>query len=86
MPNSSSAKKRMRSDFTRQIRNQATLSKIKTMNKKLLKLAGDPAKASEYARLLVSSYDNAVSRGILPEGRADRRKSRIASFLTRIKK
>ena len=81
MPNIRSAAKRMRSDAKKQARNQATLSELKTLKKKMIQLGAEPAKAQEAARLLISRFDRAVSRGVIPRGRADRNKSRIEKFL-----
>ncbi|MBI3306320.1 MAG: 30S ribosomal protein S20 [Candidatus Omnitrophica bacterium] len=86
MPNIASAKKRMRSDAKKRSRNQEAISEIKTLSQKLLTLSGDRSKAQELAQRVISRYDRAVSRGIIPRGRADRRKSRIAAFLAKIKK
>lgn len=86
MPNIKSAMKRMRSDAKKRAHNQAFLSELKTLTKKLAALTAEPAKAKEVAASLVSKYDKAVSNGVIPSGRADRRKSRIAKLLTRIHK
>lgn len=86
MPNIQSAIKRMRSDAKKQARNQATLSELRTLSKKLVQAASEPAKAKEIAASLVSRYDKAVSHGVIPRGRADRRKSRIALFLAKLSK
>lgn len=75
----------MRSDAVKRDRNQATLSELKNLDQKLKKSAADPTKAAEIAKLAISRYDNAVVRGILPRGRADRKKSRIALFLNKLK-
>lgn len=85
MPNIASAAKRMRSDAKKRAKNQAVLSELKTLSKKLSQLASNPEKAKTTAAELISRYDRAVSRGVIPRGRADRRKSRIAQFLARIK-
>ncbi len=76
----------MRSDAKKRDRNQSVLSEIHTLSKKLAQLSEDPAKAKAMASELVSCYDKAVGRGIIPRGRADRRKSRIAHFMVRIQK
>ena len=78
--------KRVRSDAHKRARNQAALSELKTLNAKLQKLNSDSKNAEEFARHVMSRYDRAVSRGIIPRGRADRKKSRIAKFLKKIKK
>ena len=84
MPNIKSAAKRMRSDETKRLRNQATVSELKSLSKKLTTLAADPAKAKELSARLVSRYDKAVNRGIIPRGRADRKKSRISAFVKKL--
>ena len=86
MPNIKSAIKRMRSDAKKAERNQAAISELHTLSKKLAQLSAEPAKAKELAGHLVSCYDKAVCNGIIPRGRADRRKSRIAHFLVQIEK
>ncbi|HXV28154.1 MAG TPA: 30S ribosomal protein S20, partial [bacterium] len=60
MPNIRSAIKRMRSDAKKRAQNQAYLTQLRTLDQKLQKLAAEPAKAQELARLVVSRYDKAV--------------------------
>lgn len=86
MPNLESPKKRMRSDAKKASRNQAAVSELKTLSQKLRTLAGKPEEAKAFAQQVISRYDRAVSRGIIPRGRADRRKSRIARFLAQLEK
>ncbi len=74
----------MRSDAKKHTRNQATVSELHTLSKKLVQLSAEPVKAKELASLLISHYDKAVSRGIIPRGRADRRKSRITCFVAKL--
>ncbi|OQA56092.1 MAG: 30S ribosomal protein S20 [Candidatus Omnitrophica bacterium ADurb.Bin277] len=83
MPNIASAEKRMRSDAKKRAKNQAVLSELKTLSKKLSQLGTDPEKAQSVARELVSRYDRAVTKGVVPRGRADRRKARIVKFLAK---
>ena len=85
MPNIQSAKKRMRSDAKKRAGNQATMSELKTLDQKV-KAMTDLASAQPLVRHLISRYDRAVSRGILPRGRADRKKSRLAKYLAKLKK
>ena len=77
--------KRMRSDAKKCARNQAAVSELKTLSKKLAAVT-EASKAKEIAHDLMSCYDRAVSRGIIPRGRADRRKSRITQFLAKLNK
>lgn len=86
MPNSPSATKRLRSDAAKHERNLNALTALKTLDQKLRSLDKDPAKAKELARLVSARFDRAVTRGMIPRGRADRKKSRIAKFLARISK
>jgi len=86
MPNIQSAMKRVRSDARKRLRNQTTVSELKTLDKKLLTLANNPQEAQTFALRLISRYDRAASRGVIPRGRADRKKSRIANFLIKLKK
>ena len=84
MPNLASAAKRMRSDAKKRLTNQATLSELHSLSRKLT----DQAKinldaARKEARELISKLDKAVSRGIIPHGRADRKKARIAKLLAK---
>ena len=84
MPNIKSAMKRMRSDAKKRAKNQAATSELHTLSRKLNQAVGEPAKAKEIAAQLVSRYDRAVTRGVIPRGRADRRKSRIAKFVSKL--
>ena len=86
MPNIRSAAKRIRSDAKKQAKNLAVLSELKSLSKKLAQFASEPEKAKAVAATLTARYDHAVSKGVIPRGRADRRKSRIALFLAKIKK
>ena len=86
MPNIQSAAKRMRSDLKKHLKNQAVLSELHTLYKKLAEdAATDPKTVSEKARSLVSKLDKAVTQGIIPHGRADRKKARIAKLIAKQK-
>ena len=84
MPNSPSAAKRMRSDMKKQERNQAALSELKNLNKKLFESTKEFKQAEELSKRVISRYDHAVSQGIIPRKRADRKKSRIAKLLKKL--
>ena len=86
MPNIASAAKRMRSDQKKRLRNQTAMSELGTLSKKLTALAStDPKQAKSVAHELVSKLDKAVSHGIIPHGRADRKKARIGRILSKLK-
>ncbi len=76
----------MRSDAKKRDRNQTAISELKTLDQKLRSMTDNPVKAKEFARQVISRFDRAVSRGIIPRGRADRKKSRIERFLVQISK
>jgi small subunit ribosomal protein S20 len=86
MPILPSGAKRMRSDAKKRLKNLDTRSELKTLFKKLALLTSEKSKDVESkARELVSLFDKAVSRGIIPKGRADRKKARIAYLLKKTK-
>ncbi|MBI4549613.1 MAG: 30S ribosomal protein S20 [Candidatus Omnitrophica bacterium] len=87
MPNIPSAAKRMRADAKKRQTNQASLSELKTLTRKLYKLAAekDLKKTAELAQRVVKKYDQAASNGIIPRSRADRKKARVAQVLRKIK-
>lgn len=76
----------MRSDAKKNAHNQAVLSELHTLDQKMRKLAAETEKAVALAKELVSKFDKAVVKGIVPRGRADRKKSRIAQFVKKLKK
>ena len=84
MPNLASAEKRMRSDAKKRLTNQSTLSELHSLSQKITALVKtNPDAARKEARELISKLDKAVSRGIIPHGRADRKKARIGKLLAK---
>lgn len=73
MPNIKSAKKRLRQNEKRRVRNQAAKTRIKTETKKAL--AGGEATSA------FSVIDRAAAKGIIHPNAAARRKSRLAKHL-----
>ncbi len=84
MPNSRSAAKRLRNQTSKGERKKAAVSELKTLAQKLNSLDKNPEEAKTFAQKVISRYDRAVSRGLIPRGRADRKKSRVARFLARL--
>lgn len=72
MPNLASAKKRLRQDAKRRLRNQIVKTRVKTEVKKAI--AGEE-------NLAVSMIDRAAAKGILHKNAAARKKSRLAKRL-----
>jgi len=87
MANIHSAIKQIRKDARKRGRNQTAISELKNLGTKLLRTTPqESAQAQTLARELVSKWDRAVSRGLVPRGRADRKKSRIAHLLAKLSK
>lgn len=87
MPVIKSAIKRMRSDERKAERNQTVRSELKTLYKKIVSLVSEnPEQAKSEAKLLVSKLDKAAEHNIIPKQRADRKKSRLAVLISKIKK
>ena len=86
MPITKSAIKRMRSNKTKFLRNQQVKSKIKTLFKNFTKTieAKNVDQAQQEARIISKEYDKAASKGIIPKGRADRKKARLANALNKL--
>lgn len=75
----------MRSDLKKRLHNQSVKSELKSLSKKLSLFGKENlTQAKELAHNLVIKYDKAVKMGIIPRGRADRRKSRITIFVNRL--
>ena len=82
MPITKSGAKHVRSDAKRRDRNQAALSEIKTIKKNFrLALIESAEKGKEAGDQLIRRADKAASQGVMPKGRANRIKSRIALAL-----
>ena len=80
MAHHKSAKKRIRSSEKRRVRNQADLSKIKTLVKKV---HGTNVKedAQKYLIEAVSFIDKTVSKGRMHKNTAARRKSSLTRYV-----
>jgi small subunit ribosomal protein S20 len=83
MPNTNSAKKRLRSSARRTEGNRAARSRIATTRARVVAAldAGDPAQAETTYRAYCTFLDKAVKRGALKANSASRRKSRFARKL-----
>ena len=75
MPNLASAKKRLRQDAAKRLRNQVAKTRIKTELKKAL--GGEE-------NIAVSVIDRAASKGIIHKNKAARQKSRLAKRLASV--
>ncbi|MEM7261176.1 MAG: 30S ribosomal protein S20 [Planctomycetota bacterium] len=80
MPNTAQAVKRLRQDKSRNLRNRASKSEIKTLTKRLFAAveAGDNATATNELQRLQARLDKAAKKGVMHKKTVDRRKSRLA--------
>ncbi|MCF8259976.1 MAG: 30S ribosomal protein S20 [Melioribacteraceae bacterium] len=80
MANHKSAKKRIRTNDRKRIRNREALSQIKTLVKKTL-TEQDPDKAEVYLKDTVKKIDKNVSKGRLHLNNAARKKSKLTKHV-----
>lgn len=83
MPNTSSAKKRLRQSETHRIRNRSHRSALRTQVKKVRDAvtAGDLEKAQTEFRTATKRLDQAAARNLIHKNVADRTKSRLSHLL-----
>lgn len=83
MPNTQQAVKRLRQAATRNLRNRASKSEIKTLTKKVLEaIANNDAKtAREILKVTQAKLDKAGKKGVLHKNTVARRKSLLARKL-----
>ncbi len=84
MPNTSSAKKRMRSSAKAAELNLAAKTRVKTTRRKFLESleSGDKAAGEKTFREYCSVLDNAAKRGVIKKNTSIRRKTRASKKLT----
>jgi small subunit ribosomal protein S20 len=87
MPNSVSAKKRLRQSLDRRERNRAIRSSIRTQVKKLRTAiaGGDVAKCEAEFRVTAKKLDQAAAKKILHDNAASRLKSRLSARIKTLK-
>lgn len=80
MPNTKSAERRARVSVRRQARNKSVKTRLRTLEKNYrgLVAAGKKDDAGKALSQAVSAIDKAAKRGVIPKGRANRKKSRLA--------
>ncbi len=83
MANTLSAKKRIRQNKKRHQRNQAVRTRTRTFTKRARQAiaSGDVNAAEEAVLAATSQLDKAVSKGVIHENNAARRKSRLMKQL-----
>jgi small subunit ribosomal protein S20 len=83
MPNTKSAKKRLRQSLERRTRNRAVKSSLKTQIKKVLSAVdgGDAAASADEFRAAAKKLDQAAAKGVIHRNKAARLKSRLSARL-----
>ena len=87
MPNTKSAERRMRGNERKHQHNRRMKSNLRGLEKNYRELLA-AVKKDEAAKALPgvhSAYDKAVKSGVLPRATANRKKSRLAIALARLK-
>ena len=86
MPHTRSAKKRLRQNVHRRLRNKSVKTHLKTRVKKFnaAVTTGDLEEARKEALQLQKSFDRAVTQGIIHKTSASRKKSKAARKLNRL--
>ncbi len=81
MANIKSAKKRIKQNQKRRLRNKSYKSFLRTITKKYLR-ENDPEKKKDLLKEVYSAYDKAVSKGILHKNTASRKKSKLTKHIS----
>ena len=87
MPNSNSAKKRLRQNVARRLQNRSTKSALRRQIRKVLEAvkAGDAEASQDAFRLATKKLDRAAARHIIHDNAAARTKSRLSAKIKAIK-
>ena len=82
MPTIRSAKKRLRQNKKRGLRNKSVKSYLKTITKKV-RNAKEKKEATNLLKVAYKAYDMAVSKGVIHKNNAARHKSRLTKFINK---
>jgi small subunit ribosomal protein S20 len=87
MANTKSAERRMRSSERRRVRNRAVKTKLSRLEKAYLAAvaAGKKEDAGKALKDITSAFDKAAKAGAVHRATADRKKSRLALRLNKMK-
>lgn len=80
MANHKSAEKRIRTNEKKRIRNKASISKMKTLVKKVLD-SSDKVEGETNLKEAVSFLDKTAVKGRLPKNNVARKKARLTKFV-----
>ena len=87
MPNTASAKKRLRQNEVRRAHNRSLKSAVRTQMKKVIAAAeaGDIATAEEEYKTAARKLDQASSKGVFHKNSTARKKSRLQRLIKKAK-
>lgn len=87
MPNTKSAERRMRNSARKRLHNRSISSRLRSLEKEYVKLiaAGKKEDAAKALIGLTSAFDKAAKVRVVHRGTADRKKSRLALQLGKMK-
>lgn len=87
MPNTKSAKKNLRQNEKRRLRNKTRMSALKTQNKKLLSAIAENNVESmdKHLPLTIKLIDKTAAKGIIKKNTASRRKSKLMKKVYKLK-
>ena len=87
MANTKSAERRARANERKRLNNRTTLSRVRKAEKVYLAAvaAGKKDDAAKALQAATSAYDKAVKKGAVKRGTSDRKKSRLALKLNKLK-
>lgn len=87
MPNSASARKRLRQDQARRLRNRSAKASVRTQLKKVRKAieAGEVETSEQEFKTAAKKLDQAASKGLIHANAAARTKSRLSKAIKGIK-
>jgi small subunit ribosomal protein S20 len=87
MPNTKSAERRMRNSARKKLHNRSIKSRLRTLEKGYLEVVagGKKDEAAKSLQQLTSAYDKAAKVGAVHRATADRKKSRLALRLAKLK-
>lgn len=87
MPHTASAKKDLRRNKKRKLRNRTRITALRTQTKKLMEAIEkkDIEDIDKQLHLTIKMTDKAASKGVIKKGTASRRKSRLMKRVNKIK-
>ena len=87
MPNTKSAERRMRNSARKRLQNRSVKSRLHSLERGYLQLVSDGKKddAAKALTTITSAIDKAAKTGVVHRATADRKKSRLALRLAKVK-